>query len=76
MTDDIQDPAVRNAVIEIKESLLNIEKSALHSESEITELKTQVGINCAKLDNLKKIGEGNQNSINELIKLVRGIPKS
>lgn len=62
--------------------ILNIVEN--HGEK-IDELSKQVGINCTKLDNfevkldkidnkldqLQEIGEKNQNSINELIKLNR-----
>jgi len=55
--------------------ILNIVEN--HNEK-IDELKEQVSINCTKLDKmgnkldqLQKIGEKTQNSINELIKLKR-----
>lgn len=72
------DEETRKAFQTINNKLFDIEKSCLHSESEILELKSQVGINCSKLDKMdnkldqvKEIGEKNQNSINELIKLNR-----
>ena len=44
------DEETRKAFQTINNKLSDIEKSCLHSESEILELKSQVSINCTKLD--------------------------
>jgi len=38
------------------------------------DIPLQKCLNCRKLDQVKEIGTNNQNSINELIKMVRGLP--
>ena len=72
------DEETKKAFQTINNKLSDIEKSCLHSESEILELKSQVVINCGKLDKmdnkldqLQEIGEKNQNSIDVLIKQSR-----
>jgi len=51
--------------------ILNLVKQ---DDKSIKELNDKIDLNCTKLDQLKEIGLKNQSSINELTKMVRGLP--
>ncbi len=80
--DKIQDPAVREALSVIKDTvdrLVNILqdpieghsaiiKSCLNSESSITKLRNEITINCKKLDSMKE----NTDMIPSILEIVTG----